>query len=72
MIIPTQFQPNRLTIFKLIKVGDVEKEKIEAEIEKKKEALETSLVQSGANRTELNVLGIGPDNDVLFQYLNPS
>ena len=43
MIIPTQFQPNRLTIFKIIKVGDVEKDKIEQEIESKKEALETNL-----------------------------
>lgn len=72
MIIPTQFQPNRLSIFKMIKVGDAEKEKIEQEIEAKKEALETNLVQQGGNQTELKVLGLGPGNDVLFQYLNPS
>lgn len=66
MIIPTQFQPNRLSVFKIIKVGDAEKEKIEQEIEAKKDALETSLVQGGGNKTELKVLGIGPANDVLF------
>jgi len=66
MIIPTQFQPNRLSVFKIIKVGDAEKDKIEQELEAKKDALETSLVQGGGNKTELKVLGIGPANDVLF------
>mmetsp|Transcript_12858 Transcript_12858/g.19918 ORF Transcript_12858/g.19918 Transcript_12858/m.19918 type:complete len:123 (-) Transcript_12858:1391-1759(-) len=66
MFVPATYENTRFEIFKLIKIQDEEKEKLETEAE----ALRQSLVQE--NKISLSVLGMGPANDVLFQYQNPA
>lgn len=68
MFIPASFEPNALAIFKILKITDAEKEQAEEAVE----AAKVALSQGADNLPSLKVLGLGPSNDILFSYQNPS
>jgi len=65
MVVPGPYSTGELTLLKVISIEDAEREEIQ-----KKEAKAKQLAQADESPISLTVLGIGPSNDILFQYKN--
>lgn len=73
MFIPTNFEANKAEVFKIIKISAEEIAQIEQQVDAKmKQKQLTQLAVNQTNQTNLEILGIGPNQDVLFKYTNPS
>ena len=73
MYLPSEFSANQVSVFKIVKIEDKERQSIDAQIDnsltqRSKQEKEGKLTPSSS----LKVLGIGPSNDILFTYQNPS
>lgn len=65
MFVPGEYSAGQLSVLKVMSISEAEKEEIT-----KKEEKQKSLSQESESKTQLSVLGIGPSNDILFQYTN--
>lgn len=64
MIIPGKYQPNNISILKIVRISEDEAEVINSRSESQK------LAESMDKKSNLEVLGMGPSGDVLFKYEN--
>lgn len=73
MYLPHQFDANQLSIFKIIKIDEKERQKIDEQVDQSltQKAKEVTEGKTAA-KSSLKVLGIGPTNDILFTYQNPA
>ena len=67
MYVPTTLNPNSVSVFKIVKIDDSEREAIQAALVQLRD---DDAKSNGTKPNSLTILGIGPSNDILFVYEN--
>ena len=67
MYVPTTLNPNSVSVFKIVKIDDSEREAIQAALVQLRD---DDAKSNGTKANSLTILGIGPSNDILFVYEN--
>ena len=65
MFIPADFEPNRVSVFKVLKISEAERKELD-ELQDKFRKAQSVLQQ----QTKLEILGVGPSEDLLFKFTN--
>lgn len=69
MIIPGKYDANEIAIFKIVKITEAQSKLVE---ETHEFGIQSMTQHPPLNQTKLTILGLGPNNDILFSYTNPS